>query len=710
MASVRSAPAWGVVLGAALLAACGDDGGRPADGSTPDGGGSGVDAPPTGNAALRFQAVWGESAGTQIDAAWRDGVPGWEADATLVVMLCAPTDPTCEAPVLVREVGPEETDGVPLGRTTGPTVTLAGLPAGDFLLMVLADSTTSRARGYGWDDAFETPETAWGRHASEGDLLMSADGDSPAEGHDPPPAPAAVTLSSSAQADLGTRVLGHFHERDLSPAPGPESATLAVAVDEGVRLIDLSTYTLLELGGPGERTAVMHDGSGAPVDGTVCGIVRGPSTSVFLLYRSPTGGGFAVEYDVATRAQLNDGYRIALPGGAGDRPCRGLYHQFGGHSYLFAASAPAAPDQPPGEGLWYARISDRFERDLTATRLAAPHDQILGVGVSGLAARGDLLYVAISAAPADSRVPPLARGRHAVFVGALAADGRPTFEDPSGGRAVLAGPLLNGAVVDGETIPCDAELGTTSLAIAEHHDGRPLLFVGGCLEIAAFDLGEDPPVPLDFNGASAGEPNLDGSSFGQGFAYFVPSPDGQTLWAIPQRASPRSFFVAAGDSRVELERRMALPIDLSAGDVPAVRAGFAEDVDGYEGHPGSGVATPAEDPGLDLGYVAYQRYLLEWAPSVAAETFGASLDLTGIVAAPAAHTLFVAAPGGVGKASDLASYDLDDLRGHLWPHGGAPFYGLWTGGPGAEPTFGLDIAPESTDPVPIHGVVVVPSE
>lgn len=278
-----------------------------------------------------------------------------------------------------------------------------------------------------------------------------------------------------------------------------------------------------------------------------------------------------------------------------------------------------------------------------------------------------------------------------------------------GERTIMEGPAREAALAlpDSTVVPCDAELGTAGLALAEHHDGTPLLFLGGCLEIAVFDLSADPPARLDYNGAAAGEPNLDASLYGQGFASFGLSPDGATLWAIPQRASPYPFFVeTAAPAPIELDRRMALPIDLSAGDRPEPDATVAEDVDGYTGHPTGGLDTPAEDPGLDLGFVSYQRYLLDWAPSLGGETFGPAVELDGLAAVPTGPCLFAVAPGGLGKARDISTYDIDARRGHLWPHDGAPFYGIWTGGPDATPPFGFDVD-ATDDPTAVHGAVYV---
>jgi len=703
-------PVWGVISLWALASAlgCGDDGAPPAGDAGPDG--ARPDAPPAGEGALTFRATWGMQARSQIDAEWRADVPGWEPDATLVAMLCETGDPTCERPVLYREIAVGESDGEALGTMTGPTVTLEDLPEGDFLLMVMADSTRSRELGYAWDDDFTTTETAWGGVAGEGDLLLSAADDPAADGHNPAPAPVEITLARGDLTDAGTLVLAHYHERDVSPSMTAETATLVVAVDDGIRLVDLATHTLLEAGGPGEPTVRMVDTAGDPVAGTVCGLVPAGGSEVFVLYQSSLGGGFAIRYDVATRAQPDGGYRVTFAGAAGETPCRGLYHVAGTRPMLFVTNAPASPDAPPGAGVWYVQLAALDTRDVPATRIDGTFDSLLGVGVSGFAADGSTLYASVSAEAGDARVPPDARGRHAVFAGDIEADGRPVFQSGAGTYRVLQGPVRGAPVTNAAgTVACTSDLGTSALAATDYHDGRRLLFVGGCLEIAVFNVGVEPPVQLDYD-AAAGEQNLDASLYGQGFAHLVVSSDGETLWAIPQRPSPFPFFVGPTDTDmpVALPRQAAFPIDLSRGDPPALRTGFETDVDGYEGNPGAGLDTPAADPGLDLGFVAHQRYLVDWAPALAGETFAPALDLAGIVAAATENSVFVAAPSGLGKASALATHDLATRRGHLWSHEGAPFYGIWTGGPDREPAFGYDVAPDFAAPVTVHGVAVVP--
>src|SRR5690606_15724509 len=164
---------------ATTLAACGGDDVAPGgDGSIPDRDGG---TPPAGEASLSFTPTWGAARSQFQGQNWQTFIdlaifqPAREElrDTRLVVMLCATSDPTCEAPVLLREVAPDETDGDPIQNSFGPDVTVRGLPAGEYELMIFADTGLSRSRGYAWDDGFETDETAWGGVVSELDVMMS---------------------------------------------------------------------------------------------------------------------------------------------------------------------------------------------------------------------------------------------------------------------------------------------------------------------------------------------------------------------------------------------------------------------------------------------------------------------------------------------------------------------------------------------------------
>ena len=78
-----------------------------------------------------------------------------------------------------------------------------------------------------------------------------------ARGFTPPPATVSVSLADGETAALGTITLQHVHERDISPAPNAEAGTMAVAVAEGLRLVDTQTNTLIEVA-PGHVVAE-HD-------------------------------------------------------------------------------------------------------------------------------------------------------------------------------------------------------------------------------------------------------------------------------------------------------------------------------------------------------------------------------------------------------------------------------------------------------------------
>jgi hypothetical protein len=97
-----------------------------------------------------------------------------EEQETLVIMLCATSDTTCESPVLIRAVTAEENEeGILVLYSFGADMRVSSLPAGDWLVMLMIDSAGSIGNGAAWTDDFGSIETAWGGVASTGDVLLS---------------------------------------------------------------------------------------------------------------------------------------------------------------------------------------------------------------------------------------------------------------------------------------------------------------------------------------------------------------------------------------------------------------------------------------------------------------------------------------------------------------------------------------------------------
>lgn len=665
----------------------------------------------TGAASLSFKPTYGPG-NQQFDPSLRPLLDFYDPYDVVVFMLCDESDAQCERPLIIRELSEGETDGAPIQGSFGPAITATDLPAGTFNLMVFADSLASRDNGFGWYDDFETSENQWGGHVSEGDVMMSDANTPPAHEFNPPAASIQVTLSDDTVTDLGVILLGHFHERDLTPVRPAENGDLVVAVSEGLQLIDLSTFSLREPN-PGFYTYHLTDSNDEVIDGSVCGLVDAGESVVYVLIETANGG-VAVPFDVSQRTQLYDGHHVTFT--TGDHPCRGTFVDTGSQQFLFVTNATANPLQNAGEGIWYAEVTDLSSTDVPAGFMDENDDRILSLGVDGFAYHDGVLWLTITADPNRTIAPLECRGRHCVYPASIDSNGALDLDI----EERLVGPaLFEGYQTPNGTIECwdrYFEVGAAGMSIAPFHDGRTLLFLGSCSEIAVFDLATR--VELDGNPSVPGVQGIDGTLFGHGFAEFTLSSDGRTLWALPQAESQFDFYLPLDGRRTENDRLMALPIDLTGGEVPGVATDYTSgDVDGYEGDVG-GYQTPAIDPGIDLRHAWYSRYQLAWAPDSAGSRFTTSSVFTGGTLAVAEHTLWVRGSGndvagatGLGKGGNITVIDLTTGRTIMFTHEpDDSFHEFWLNLNLPSYYFGFDLTPTTDQTVSTFGILYVPTE
>ncbi len=691
---------------AGTLGSGGSDAGTLGSGGSMQAASTPADAAPdsaslTGTATLSFVVKFGEK--VQFPAGWAISIPGYDGDSTIVFMLCNTTDPTCRQPVLLRAVANAEKENKIIQFSWGPKVTLNGLPAGSYKLMVFADSSTSRARGYGWDQSFSTKELDWGGKASEADLMLNDSSDPPASGHNPAAKARDITLVNGQTLDLGDLFLSHYHQRDISPDPQKENGIIAVATDSGLRVVnlnDLGVKAAYTSGATKYYDYVMQDDQGDAFDGSVCGMVRGPGATAFLLFRgAATGAGFAVQFNPVSGQQVST-KRVLFPGTPSDTPCRGYYHEQQGQKYLWVTNAvgPSAAL----EGVWYANVSGLVSADVTAGVVTQTDDMFFRDGVDQIAALGDTVYFASN----SSQTP--CGGKSCAFKATFDSAGKPAMKKSGATYEALVGPGLADAVTTASgDVSCVTSPGYAGMAIARFHDGKDLLFLGECLEITMFDLATG--SKLDFNGPGAGKPGLDATLFGQGFVSFSLSPDGKVLWAVSNDKSLIHFNLQKGVSgnRQTYNRWMLLPIDLTTGDLPSISADYnTQNLDGYEGTTTTGVySTPAIDPGVDVDFAYLKQYIIRWAPDLAGGT--PTAIPVGPTIAAANHTVWLRGSqvGGSGLANqgNVAVFALPDAKVVLWPRGTKPFYEVWTGG--TDTKWGYDLTPENDNSVGTHGVL-----
>jgi len=684
------------------------------------GGGEEEMTSPVGSAVLKFKPTFGSNFPNQIPASWRTGLGVQnQGDAPVVLMLCDVNDTRCESPVKVVEVKPDKI----VQNSFGPDITMSDLPEGEFLAMIFLDSELSRERGLGWSQTpSQTGETAWGGHVSEFDVMMSDPDEDPAAGSNPEPTPVKVTLSADTPVDLGTIRLAHFHERRMDPVPESESGAIAVVTENGLRMIELDSFSVADAGG-GYYDYYLVDGQGNDLaaEGSICGMVKGAGDVIYIMYEGGTGAGFAVPFDVKTRQQIGGGNLIQFDGSG--TPCQGVYHENKGVGYLYAINIGASGAAVGGSGLWYADLSKGFdEGDIAATYMGRDEDVLLDVGINAIAAYESTLYLSITPDETDNgKAPADSLGNHSVFLGKIGEGGRPSFSSGGEYDFWVAMPTKDGVTRPDGNIACtvsSSDGGTTAgLARASFHDGRELLFVGGCSSIAAYDLGAKERVDLAPDNARTMD--LDATLFGHAYTRFATSPDGDILYVLPQYKSQFHFYFQMGlseDDRQTFNRYMVLPLALDQGDVPALHPDFkGENVDGHEGLTNIGNAsTPAEDPGIDVNQGHYKRYIMSWAPSLAGSI---DQDLpTGPSITASRKSLWIRASGvsgvsGFSKGSNLMSYSIAEKQAHLWPHNKGSqdwsFYQPWQGANTTESPYGFDLTPETDNYLATYGVLFV---
>ncbi len=504
------------------------------------GGGDSTGAPPTtGDAGLTFRPLLGSDAKAQFDGAARPFIP--EDTSTdrgdLLILLCDLDDSSCEDPVVRRVDKDDESQWpldvggpAPIQQSFGPQISVPDLPAGTYALTLVYDSLDSQRRGYGWDDGFETNETAWGGVVSETDLMLADV--APTSGSNPPPVTVEVTLVDGETLDLGDVVLGHYHERQISSPPAADQGVLEVGnkTDNAMRIIDLSSYTV-EPQNAGLDIPLV-DADGEEIIGSMCNVVEGPDNTVYALFTSTGMGndeaGFAAQFDVQTRQQV--GGLVAFPRGTSQAgPCRAVWHAHQGNDYLFAVAADST-NQGNNRGFWYANVSGLGVGDVDATLMTLADDQLFDQPLMNVEAWRGEVYIGTT-----TDELPECEGATCLYIADFDTTGRPTVRMDGAERALYRAGTLRGDVtvpeLDAQTVSCaDVEQGIYYFGLSVEifkKSGTDYLVVGNCHSIEMVDLSAGEVV--DFDDGQPGVQGLVGALYGGGFYDFDLSPDDMDL-------------------------------------------------------------------------------------------------------------------------------------------------------------------------------------
>ncbi len=674
-----------------------DDGGhlidrRDADTSKEDGGHLiDIDGSVTGDASLKFKLTYGKNPSVQFPSDWASIIATSysKGDGQIAIMLCKLSDPTCKSPVVSRKLTSDEraTDPNPIQFMFGPTLTVSHLPEGQFNLMVIEDASASIARGFGFDDAFETREKDWDGKVSEFDRMLTAEGDEPTADHIPEPACHQITLKSNQTTDLGTLELGHFHQRDISPVLKAEPGVIAVGTEEGLKIVDLQTKALVTFEN-GSDSAPITDAGGNPINGHICGTVRGEGHTLYLIYKLQSGG-VVVPYDPLLRTQGSDPM-ILLPGLSLEERCSGAFINEENERFLYVNAS---------NGLWYAPL-DGSDPSITAEALSLEDGLLFGGGFRQAIPYGSKLLL-IPSPRVDANL--CEENQTCAFLLDRDSGGRPVTEDY---LRFKTAPATTSS--DGVQAQSHAQMRRGG-SIARFHNGDDLLFLSDVLEIAVFNLSSGEQVVCNSQSVNKG---IEHAYLGQSFSQFTLSPDGKTLWAASDHPSPAMLYAEKDldpESRSAQSRRLFLPIDLSTGDVPAIAAAYrSRDLDQFEGLPANAasnsVPTPKIDPGLDANAFWFKQYLLHWLGSLVGSLPNPEPTLPSIAVTSSA--LWMIGEGsngssGLGQLSNLAAFDLDTGKAVLFPRGEA-FYRPWTGGNAS--SFGFDLTPDTNAEIAVYSI------
>lgn len=512
---------------------------------------------------------------------------------------------------------------------------------------------------------------------------------------------------------------GAPHPDDKEPAKTDNYANAPDVAAETGRLLLLSSSHQAQVDGTMDVIRELHlDGTDWPetdfdpaVDGAQgktlmytdtstywdagCGVIAGPGDWVFLL-----NGESALLFNTITMAQ---GARIDFSAGA--KVCTGVWKDMGGTTWFYGVNMDLKPGD---EVLFSAAVPDLASGVVAGSAVVAPVDASgltffepypdapdpYDVRYVGAAIHEDeLLFLE----PND----PWNGFRNTVHRATIGADGALSFD-------VRPDPANYGYVPGGarDVVGYYTSSGDPSLFVAPFGSGTPALFIGNEGSISVYDL-SDPTAPTRLNYNTDGDPlqdDLDTAWFGRGIQGFALSPDGNTLYALPYQKSallPKAQFqfpLAAGGWRnQDADRYRMVVIDLHAGDKPDLDWSFNN---------GNGV---------DLNYYWFKRWIAATGDSALPATF----PFFRRQFAASSKSLFLLGndhPDGMGSAlaniGDLATYDLEAARGHLWRgyeyQGLSNASGLWGYDLGVDPASGLDDENLQGARAKNAGVIVVP--
>ncbi|GMV40268.1 MAG: hypothetical protein AMXMBFR64_19840 [Myxococcales bacterium] len=556
--------------------------------------------------------------------------------------------------------------------------------------------------------------SSFGKGLLEYPALVNADGLAVAP---PAPRPLAITWSSS---DPAVAVVEGGFVRGVSPGAatigatiGPQTWTLDVVVydqygyhptdgfvsgvdpedghlvlfsssagaaiagtHDAVRYVDLADYRNLDFrpsqhGPQGVRLVEHLGGTFEKHPGFGCGMVQGAGSVVWLF-----NGWTAIPFDTATATQVGGLHKVMWrPDGAAtgaNAVCSGVFVKAGGRDWLIGFDA-----KPTTYAAFVADVTDLVTGDVTAIGVddalftQSPALEFYSPTLWDDGADQWLLFM--EQTPKNDATKP-----NKLRAARLTASGGSLLVEPDTTRTIETAPTPNAPDDQGEA---------PALIVASA-GGAPFVFVGNkdgvtVIDAVAWDI-------VHMGPAGSIDPalqDLDTRRFGQNIKAFALSPDGATLYALPETSYPVAPFFntkvewknanGATQSTNMTVHRLAL-IDLT-GALPRLMVDPATDPS--ECFLVAGCTAEQRQYGYDLNLLALKRWMLDtgFAPSTGAILPPQAMNVRQL--AVGENAVFLIGrdnPDGVGTAlgnlSDVAVIDLATGR--------MPVFRGWRSDPG----------------------------
>lgn len=660
----------------------GTAGGAGNGGAAGSGGSGGTTSVDLVDVTIQADVLLANNFGLQLDPLFRAQFSAGSQMARLKLFARFCTDADCSDPVAIVPINVPGADGngryvFSTASTSGngfaKSVTIPQAPVGTFYLQIVGDSEASETWGKGaCSDVNDCP----------GDVdVVQMDGfqvQHTGVGSSDNPSPYAqqvtVTGAGQSQALSGTQYLGHIRvsgDEIWTPAPA-DNGTLVVATSNAadnarnfIGLIDLSDASASP-GATGSSSYTLQK-NGSDFPGDVCALIPGGGSLYAVAVDS--SGANIFELSASTGLQVSDSPIVTIapsdPNNANTYPwpCRGVYAEKGGkkHLYLVQFKGAGALDTSLPHPFYYVNVSDKTaSTPLDTYSNWAWRDIAVDSSASKLVAV-DMNWSkdAQNNGVAFNRLVPIALG----------SDGTP--------GAV-------GSVVTTD-LKSDNQCGSTnhwpSGLMTHAVGGSERLLVGHDRGVAVYD-------PSSLSKAQ----DLELLSFGNLFSQVASSPDGNTLYALPQCKADNSqhnWTLPYGASTEAADKNLVAVLDPSGSSL-AVKA-TSIDVNGDGTH----------DHGVDLDYYRIKNYIRSFDTTMSIPP----VVYTGPRIAVGNSMLFVRGTGiqgngsssisssGLGQVQDVGFFDLSTGDGVVFDQY-MPFFDGLSANAGAGPgIWGYDVRP-----------------